>query len=346
MIDAKMRVLLITSRSDLGGGPKQVAEILDNLNDKFDFFVAAPNSGEYAKIFKSQSQYFYELPHRKTSFVSIFGLLFFCREHQIQIIHSHGFGAGVFAFLPSLFGVNVIHTFHGLHFQKTLKGLFKNTVERVLSLARTNHICVSQSEKLKAATLGITAEVIPNGITESQRELRKTNIQHQAKLVGVLSRLDSFKNVSWVINNYDLIAKTWPDVKIEIAGDGEDKDNLQKQITKHNLDSVIKMVGSQPPLSFFERIDILLCPSKGEGLPYTVLEAMSFGVPIVASKVPGHVDLLPSQNLFSLENADFSILSPYDTIERNQNLIASKYDLKKNMIKIGNLYIRYCQAGS
>lgn len=334
----KQRILLISARSDLGGGPKQLAETLGGLSGEFDFYVAAPAEGEFATHFKNSAVKFCEIPHRKAGLTSLLKVLSFVREEQIQIIHTHGFGAGVFSFLPALFGIKVVHTFHGLHFQSSLRGRVKTFLESFFSMLRKKHICVSPSEKFKAHTLGIDSVVIPNGIALAETTNTKQNLNWPPRIAGVLSRLDVFKNVAWLIENYQLIQSRYPELQLLIAGHGEEESNLKALTSKLHLDNLISFVGPQKSADFFQRIDLLLCPSKGEGLPYTVLEAMSFGLPVLASNVPGHCDLLPSECLFSLVKPDFTQSTPHVAITRNQRLIKTQFILEQNLNLLGKLY--------
>ncbi len=334
----KKRILLITARADLGGGPKQVAEILEHLSREFEFFVAAPEVGEFATILKSRARSYYPLPHRKASLSSLLGLFKFIRDHEIDLIHTHGFGASIFSLLPALFGARVIHTFHGLHFQSGLKARLKIWLEKLSSTLRQEHICVSRSEQIKAKQLAINSVVIPNGISKKARLSKKKIGRWPPKIAGVISRLDPFKNISWVIINYQKFATLWPGLQIEIAGEGEEKNHLVALIKKSGLENQIKLVGSKSPNEFFEHIDLAIFPSLGEGLPYTVLEAMAYGLPLVASDVPGHQDLLLNRSLFSLMNPDLQSLAPQNLVEYNRSLIIDQFDLSNNLRKLAILY--------
>ena len=314
------------------------SEILEHLGSEFDFYVAAPSRGEFAEFFKKNAKAFCKLPHRKATLLSLLKLLIFCRQFEVDLIHTHGFGAGVYSFLPALFGIKVVHTFHGLHFQNGLKAKLKTLLESPLSLLRTKHICVSESEQQKAQELSISAIVIPNGISHSTMLNTKSKINWPPLIAGVISRLDPFKNVSWVIKNYEKLALTWPNLLIEIAGEGEERAHLVSLIQKENLESKIKLVGVRAPQSFYEHIDLAIFPSRGEGLPYTVLEAMAFGVPLIASDVPGHNDLLERDVLFSLENPSFVTLAPKSRVISHQSIISKYFDLHANLKKLEKLY--------
>ncbi len=81
--------------------------------------------------------------------------------------------------------------------------------------------------------------------------------------------------------------------KFLIVGDGPEKENLKAQITRLKLQNQIEVVGWRSDLeSVYSLIDLLLLPSEEESFPQVVLEAFSYGVPVVASNVGGVRELV------------------------------------------------------
>jgi glycosyltransferase involved in cell wall biosynthesis len=325
----KPKVLLISVRSDTGGGPKQVDEILNYLNEDIDFFVAAPGHGEYAASFQSKPGTYFELPQQKFSLKKLIGLYRFIKKYNIDSVHSHGFGAGLYSRALKLSGVRVIHTFHGLHFNPGLKGKIKTFAERLLRFFTDIHIAVSKSEARKAQELGIDAKIIPNGLSSEQLQKKKTNLNWPPKTIGVLSRLDPHKNVTQVLDIFSHWKKNNPSLKLLIAGEGEQRNKLIEKTKSLGLQGHVEFLGFQKNYEFFERIDLLVSASYGEGLPYTILEAMGYDLPMLCSDVDGHHDLLEPELLFSLERKTFK-LPEQAPLSRN---CPFSQDLCLNMIK-------------
>jgi glycosyltransferase involved in cell wall biosynthesis len=303
----KPKVLLISARSDTGGGPKQLDEILRYLREDAEFFVAAPNLGEYASFFQSSPTAYFELPQQKFSLKKLVGLYRFVSEHKIETVHSHGFGAGLYSRALKFSGVRVIHTFHGLHFNSGLKSKLKTFAEWFLRLFTDIHIAVSKSESQKAQKLGIEAKIIPNGLSSAQLQKKKTNLNWPPKTIGVLSRLDPHKNVAQVIEIFHYWKKKHPELKLLIAGEGEQEQYLIQKCKELDLEHEVQFLGFQETYQFFDRIDLLVSASLGEGLPYTILEAIGYGVPILCSDVDGHNDLLEEELLFNLESQTWKL---------------------------------------
>jgi glycosyltransferase involved in cell wall biosynthesis len=79
-----------------------------------------------------------------------------------------------------------------------------------------------------------------------------------------------------------------PQTKFLMVGDGELRNELELQVRRLHLDAVVKMLGWRRDVPELMQIfDIFLLTSHWEGLPRVLLEAMSLGIPIVASSVDG-----------------------------------------------------------
>lgn len=316
----------------MGGGPKQVHEILHYLRDDFEFYVAAPNTGEYAEAFQSEALSFFELPQQKFSFQKLLALYLFVRKHKINIVHSHGFGAGLYSRPLKVFGAKIIHTFHGLHFNKGLRGHLKTCTEWVLKFLTDIHVTVSKSESRKAQKLDIYSQTIPNGLSKEQLEKQKKNLNWPPQTIGCLSRLDPHKNVSQVIEIFHHWKKEHPELKLLIAGEGEQRNELALKCKELGLENDVQFLGFQEAYQFFDRIDLLVSASRGEGLPYTIMEAMAYELPILISAVDGHEDLAKKECLYSLSSTpELPDSAPLCVLPRD-------FSLKNTMVELESVY--------
>ena len=121
-----MNILLITVRSDFGGGPKHIDQLINNLPSNINLYMAYPKEGDpYASLWdrdKRIKDRIY-IPYRKFSIKHLFLLKKFAQKHKINIIHSHGNGAGFYSRLLKIIGckASIIHTFHGISNQYSSK---------------------------------------------------------------------------------------------------------------------------------------------------------------------------------------------------------------------------------
>ena len=117
------KILMITSTSKIGGGPKQLMLLAEGIKDIYNVNIACPANGEINKeLARVTSGKIININERKFSFLDIIRLILFVKKFSINIIHSHGKGASMLGRFTSLFtGVPLIHTFHGIHIKKIPK---------------------------------------------------------------------------------------------------------------------------------------------------------------------------------------------------------------------------------
>lgn len=339
-----VNLLLITARSDVGGGPRHVRDLIDNLPNQFNVAIASPTTEPYYSLFKKKFHLY--IPHRSFSILSFLKILHFCRNNAVDIVHSHGRGASVYGFFLAIWGIKVIHTFHGVHLPKSFKDRMKNILDKMLIGQFVSVIYVSESEKMQAKQLGLAlhseALIVPNGLDvyelknkylriDRNEAREKFHLPLETIILGTLSRLDLHKNNHTLIVWMSHIPENFV---LAIAGDGEERNNLMKIIDKLNLSKRVFLVGSvSDPISFLKAIDIYVSHSKGEGLPYAVLEAKAVELPLLLSRVSGHVDLVPDSNLFSSLNEFTNKLS---TIKSHP--LAYIFDVKYMAREIEKIY--------
>jgi len=300
-----MNILQITLRADYGGGPEHVYQLLKHHNNNASFYIACPKEEPYWERYNSLVQAeICELPHRKFTFSSLLKLVKYIRQHKINLIHTQGMGAGVYGRLASfLTKVPCIHTPHGIHVLQygTIKKIVYKIYENITAYS-VKHICfVSKSEKQQAKNIGlwnqIPNSVIPNGVeivaTEQRLAWRnqirsKLDIPEQQLVVAMLSRFDYQKNMQEAYH----IAKQCPEFIFLWIGDGEDKSNLEQRAKAENMNHIIFIGFTQQPKHYLAASDLYLSTSRWEGMPLGVLEAMSLGLPVVASDVRGNSDVV------------------------------------------------------
>jgi len=285
------RVLIISARSDIGGGPGHMYELASLGSTQVEFFAALPSDGHFYLKFKKLlgNGCLFEIPRQKFSPYQFIALAFFCRTNRINVIHSHGKGAGTYSRLLGLvLRLPVVHTLHGYHDGRYhwLGKKFYAAWESLASLATLRIICVSHSEASlflkKTCIIQNKIIVIRNGTPIV--EMLPTPAVSQ-KIVNV-ARFDYQKNLLEFIN----IARCMPTYQFTIIGDGEDRDCLENYIADFRVTNVTLHGSSLSVLSEIADAAVFLTTARWEGLPLAVLEAMSMGVPVVASNVVGNRD--------------------------------------------------------
>lgn len=303
-----MKILLITVRSDFGGGPRHVDQLIKGLTNKFEIYAAYPKDGvPYSKQWDSlipASNRIY-IPYRKFSISTLFKLKKFIKENKIDIIHSHGNGAGFYTRILKLFGIKakVIHTFHGISNNESnkLKYLINLFTNFIFHFFTDKFISVSKGEFALAKKHHFLnekkAKIIFNGIDPINKLAKSNNFK-----VVTIARFVYQKNMDFAFE----IAEKLKNENIEFVwvGDGDDWERLKNQSEMKHLN--INFVGfSDHPIDYLLTSTVYMSTSRFEGLPYALIEAASVGMPIVATDVVGNNEVVQNNvNGFLFNTAD------------------------------------------
>ncbi len=315
-------ILLITLRADIGGGPRHVDSIFNNLKNNFNLFVASPIEEPYGIKWHNElksTNKFLELPHRKLSLIYLMRLKSFSRKNKIKVVHAHGRGAGIYGRLLKIFKpkIKVIYTLHGFHISsfKSFKKIIALLIERFLSRFTDIFINISENERASAVSHKILDEkkscIIYNGIADKfdssvdMKLLRQNlNLPENKFIVCYLTRFDKLKNVATFIQIAKLLENE-KDIYFVLAGNGDEMNKVKDSIQESNLKNILLTGFVNNPIEYLTSSDIYLSTAEVEGLPYSIIEAMMCGKPVIASNVRGNNELVIDELngfLFELNN--------------------------------------------
>jgi glycosyltransferase involved in cell wall biosynthesis len=109
-------------------------------------------------------------------------------------------------------------------------------------------------------------------------------------------------------------------VVIHVIGDGPDLENLKALVEQLGLTKIVQFEGWVNDLTeWYQRLDIIILPSRFEGVPLVMLEAMYWGVPVIASNIDGMKEILPSKWLYPAGNGKEMFERIGYVINNNQN---------------------------
>jgi len=228
-------------------------------------------------------------------------------ERRIELVHSHGKGAGLYGRLAARrAGIPSIHTFHGIHYARYpvgLRGLYL-ALERRLAAIGTAVIHVSESQAREAEALRLApagrTHVIVNGVdvagltakAEPREAARAALGLADGELgIGIVARLDPIKAVDALLEAFARVARALPRARLIVIGDGPEAGRLHALTRSLGIDSRVRFTGAVPDAArLLGGLDLYVSASRREGLSLAVLEAMALGLPVVATRVAGHVD--------------------------------------------------------
>lgn len=109
----------------------------------------------------------------------------------------------------------------------------------------------------------------------------------RAKAAIAVGRLDYQKGFDFLIDSWKLVAKKYPDWQLNIYGEGPLREQLQEQIDRQGLSSVVKLCGRTSNITEkYSQHSFYLMSSRAEGLGLVLLEAAACGLPLVAYDCP------------------------------------------------------------
>lgn len=361
--EEQIRILQITLRADYGGGPEHLYRLTNHLAGDFDFFFAAPDDEPYFAKFSAiaGSDNIKKVPHRKFSIIALFGLWSFILHHNIRLIHSHGKGAGIYGRLLSLMTLRpCIHTFHGLHTDRYggLKKKLYILLEKILSSLSSAVIAVSEGEAAALRQNGIAAgnklHVIENGIEIPDLSSPSDTAKPKPFEVLTVTRFDYAKNSLLAADIMLELQKAGRlgEFMFVFAGSGEDEGKLKDLLEQSGIAEYSTFLGFVPDLrSAYMRAFCYLSTSRWEGMPLSVLEAMSYRLPVIATDVRGNNNVVEHSKTGFLylpdspkAAADFIIRLADNPGETRQvgmeagNSVERRFSINTMTAKTSNLY--------
>ena len=295
----KKNILMISSSSELGGGTKHMFFLGESLNNQFNIFYALPKNNDFSR-YQNKDNYI-DISERRLSIYDIFNLKNYVQSKSIDIIHAHGKGAGLIArILKLLINKPLVYTFHGIHLEchGFLKRIIYVSYEFIMGWIDSSKILVSKSEKefakISKIYLGEKAVIINNGV--SNKKIKKSpgliinNNKSKDFRVISICRFVEQKNIKEILE----IATHLPEIKFFIIGDGILWDEINFLIKDLKINNVFLLGKKKNVFKYLYLSDIYLSTSLYEGMPISILEAMSIGLPILATNVRGNCDTIES----------------------------------------------------
>jgi glycosyltransferase involved in cell wall biosynthesis len=215
------------------------------------------------------------------------------RRLGCDVVHTHMFWPNLFGTMAArLAGVPaVITSEHGGNDWK--KKRHKWFEVHVISRFADARLCVSQDILRRRRDVdGVPAgllKLVPNGtvVPSPRQEARQGNI------IGSVGRLVGAKDFPTMIRALGILARNGSDVRLEIVGEGVERDRMQRVIADEGVGSRVSLVGSQNNVSdWLDRWIMFVSSSVQEGQPLALLEAMACGLPCVVTSVGGVPDTL------------------------------------------------------
>lgn len=366
------KVKIIHIGKPLGGVDTSIRLIINNLNpqifenvvifDKNDFPVPFYDKNNYpVRTIKAQLKRNVNLINDFRGFVKIIMCLI---NEKPDIVHCHSAKGGFLGRLAcTLLNIPCFYTPQAFSFlsSKGIKNYIFLFLER-LAKGRSFLLACSDSEKeiaigkvkYKALRVKIWNNSIPDIVLNDSQNPYKN---HQPYLCSI-GRPSYQKNTISLINEFKKIKEKIPILKLIVIGVGHYsplKEKVKKLISQLGLKNDILLldwVEREQALKILADAFCYISLSRYEGLPYAMLEAMSMGVPVVASDVPGNRDcvvdgynglLLKSDNRDGISNFIYEIYKDPALLKRykknSREHFLNNFLIDKNINILERIYL-------
>ena len=212
-----------------------------------------------------------------------------------DVLHVHDYKSAFYAWLATRRRphVKLIATLHGWVESSRALRLY-NTLEIALLRRFDQLVVVSSSQVNRLSRAGIPVKricQIDNGIAISSKrhstpdELRAgLGLENAGHVFAAVGRLSAEKNLALLLDAFTSVVASHPDARLLLAGDGPERQTLQEKTGQLGLQGQVSFAGNRTDMEqIYPLLDCLVLPSLSEGMPLVVLEAMSRGIPVIAS---------------------------------------------------------------
>lgn len=313
----KIKVLQVVG-DPVGGIRKHVHDILDGMNDEFDFVYVSSKNGdktfysEIGSITKNIEQH-YELHISKkpaiTDIRNIITIYKLIKQHNISVVHGHGAKGGLYARLAGrLAGCKVIYTPHG----GVVHNMFNPLLDRIYKfvekyLCRFTDLLIFESHYTansfddKFGCKKVKVLVNYNGIKIPTTQSIQPNkmIGSLVKRIGVFGMMREEKGQDLAFDAVKRLIKDGINIELHFFGDGPLKEILESQCKKEKLTESIFFHGEVSNVyENMMNMDFVLIPSRFESFGYVAVEALSLKKSLICSNRGGLSEIANDENAF------------------------------------------------
>lgn len=292
-----MKILYLITRADRGGAQVHLLDLVANLPQNVERLVVTGQRGFLCDECQRLGVKVQVIPslihpiHPIRDIQALIAIVRLMRRVVPDVIHAHTSKAGLLARLAGrLTGTPVVFTAHTWSFAdgiSTLQKLITTPIERMAARASGVIIAVSESNRRAALrkSIGKPGSLIRvwNGIPDVNE--RAYPGSHEIMTLIVVARFVQQKDHELLLYALKGVTGKW---RLLLAGDGPKRAKLEDLVLKLGLQNRVEFTGDRNDIPFIlAQSDLFILPSKWEGLPLSVLEAMRAGLPVIASDVGG-----------------------------------------------------------
>jgi len=300
-----MKIFYLVTKSEIGGVQVHICQLADYLLSQGDKVAVMSFPGGWlqdrierigAKFYPNK--FLKHTPNPIGILKAMGEIKRAVSDFKPDLVSCHSTMAGALGRLVIKNKIPTLFTAHGWGFTKGTpiwQRILVFFLEKIAALWSEKIICVSECDRKLALKYGIASKnkiiTIHNGVEIVPEQRKEKDYQREKVRIVFVGRLSKQKDPLLLLRAFsELPPELKNKAKIVIIGDGPKREKLENFIKQSKLEEKIKLRGALPREKVFEMLresDIFVLTSNWEGFPRTILEAMSFGLAIVASDVGG-----------------------------------------------------------
>lgn len=300
----KLRIMRVITWLPLGGIERRLVQTLERLNrDKYQLSVSCiKKRGSLAQEVEALGiPLFLQKVERRWSPRGLWGLAQLFKREQVDIVHAHMYRANTSATVAArLAGVPVVVTHvHSMDTWQTRRQLWmdkklhpwRDRVIAVSEAVRQNYLEKTHVAPEKVITLynGIDLEEYKIDAVEAEAKRRELGLLPEHRVVAVVARLVEAKALHFMLEAAAQVVEAVPTVRFLMVGDGPLEAELKAQTERLNLNSHVIFTGRRQDVpQIYAASQAAALSSVREGFSNVVVEAMTAGLPVVATDVGGN----------------------------------------------------------
>ncbi|MBP2623959.1 glycosyltransferase [Streptococcus oricebi] len=286
---SKIKVVHILNTGKFSGAENVVLTLMEEMRQQVDATYVSLD-GEIEEILRKNN-----LPYYGLETLNVKKLKKAISNLQPDIIHAHDFTAGVIASL-STFTIPIINHLHNN--APWIKSLGPRSLLYALSCLRYKKILTVSPAVLQEFIFGnffsSKSLVVGNPMNlEKIRKLTREKVLDEQFDLVFLGRLTPQKKPILFLEIVRELKMQYPDIKAVMVGDGELRKEVEEKIKDLQLAENVRLVGFQVnPYIYLSASKMMCMPSAWEGFGLAAVEALTLGVPVIASPVGGLKDIV------------------------------------------------------
>lgn len=293
----EIRVLHYVPAFNKGGIESLVLNLAENMpqNVKFSIMAEREIPKEAKEIIENMNGKIYQIPKLKIGTIvkHIKTIKKIIKEEKFDVVHCHSASSRPFVMIFSkMYKISKrIYHSHSVNYENKKLTFIKNIIRKI-SIKCAN-ILIACSENASEIFKNRKYEILYNGIDtpnfEFKEEIRE-RIRSQLKIqknfvIGHIGRFSPLKNHVFMIEIIKEILNTKPNAKLLLAGDGPERENIEKYAKQLGVrDNVIFLGNISNSNEMLQAMDIFIFPSLSEAMPLTPIEAQASGLPVIVSE--------------------------------------------------------------